>query len=124
MKAVAYIRVSNAEEAEDPDAVERQRTAIEEYCSANDMELADVFIDHAGIGFSDKRPELERILNGEVPEGTKAVVVSSTDRVAANVKAFLFLHQKLMSRAIDLKCAEDNSGETGAGKFAPMLGRA
>lgn len=124
MKAVAYCRISNAEEREGSHSIDGQRADIDRFCSAGGIELAEVFTDHAGIGFSEERPELDRIKAGEIPEGTEAVIVASTDRIAGNMKQFLFLKQQLMSKGMEIKCVEENSGESGAGKFAPMLGRA
>ncbi len=124
MKAVAYCRISPDEEASaDAYTAEQQQKDIEEYCQDKGIELADVRTDHAGIGFSESRPELDRLKEGDVPEGTEAIICASTDRIAGNVKQFLFLKQQLTSHGLAILCIEENSGETGAGKFAPQLGR-
>ena len=50
--------------------------------------------------------------------------MASTDRLASNVKTYLMYRMQMSQKGYEVVCIEKNSGETGAGKFAPMLGRA
>ena len=114
MKAVAYCRIAPEEEASlNAYAIEVQKSDIEAYSN-----------DHAGTGIKEPRPELDRILGGMLEEGVQAVLVASTDRLASNVKTYLMYRMQMSQKGYEVVCIEKNSGETGAGKFAPMLGRA
>ena len=124
MKAIAYCRVSTEERESGTHSLEEQESQIRQYCAEQGIEVADCLAEEAGIGLRDKHPALDQLIDGEVPEGIEALVVSSTDRIAGNVKRYLFVKQELSEAGLTLLCAEDNSGEDGAGKFAPMLGRA
>ena len=124
MKVVAYCRLSSDEEAAGSVAsIDEQKAAIDEFCADRDMQVVDTLVDHTGIVFGEARPEFDKLVSGGAAEGVEAVVVASTDRIAGNVKQFLFIKQQLTAKGLKVLCAEENSGETGAGKFAPVLGR-
>ena len=58
-QAVAYIRVSTEQQAQEGVSLEAQRAKIAHWCSANGYELAGVFVDAAVSGKRmDTRPEL------------------------------------------------------------------
>ena len=125
MKAVAYCRIAPEEEASlNAYAIEVQKSDIEAYSKDHDIEIVEYLVDHAGTGIKEPRPELDRILGGMLEEGVQAVLVASTDRLASNVKTYLLYRMQMSQKGYEVVCIEKNSGETGAGKFAPMLGRA
>ncbi|RDB59301.1 hypothetical protein C1878_15480 [Gordonibacter sp. 28C] len=119
MKAVAYCRISPEEKAEGTNLIEDQKAIIDKYCAENNVELAGYYIDESGAGLRDKRPELDRLLNGDVPEHTEAVLVSSTGTIALNHKRYLFLSLELEKQNLKIVCVDPN-----ADIFSNMMGGA
>jgi len=85
MKAIGYIRVSTADQAESGLGLEAQREAIEADCKRRRWELVAVIEDAGESGTDTDRPglrqALERIAAGEV----EALVVAKLDRLSRSI---------------------------------------
>lgn len=83
-QAVAYIRVSTEQQAQEGVSLEAQRAKIEHWCSANGYELAGVFVD-AGVSGSlsiADRDGLSEALSTMKKIKAKALVVTKRDRLS------------------------------------------
>lgn len=100
-KAIAYVRVSTTGQAEDGVSLEAQEARIRAWCSLEDYDLADVFIDR-GIsgGRADNRPALQEALQA-VGRGD-ALIVYSLSRLARSTKDTLAIAEALDRRGADL----------------------
>jgi site-specific DNA recombinase len=79
MKAVGYVRISNAEQSHT--SIEDQQIRITEYCTRNNIPLAKIFIDRGRSAFTFDRPEwkdLESYLKKN--KDVKFIIVKHIDR--------------------------------------------
>ncbi|XCH79046.1 MAG: recombinase family protein [Candidatus Dehalobacter alkaniphilus] len=99
MKVAAYCRIATAAQL---DGIESQKRQIEKYCSDNDMEITDWYIDRGVSGLSMNRPSLEKLLKDatELPVG--AVVIQSVDRLARDIQLYFEYVDEFEKRGIKL----------------------
>lgn len=116
-RAYGYIRVSTDEQAETGVSLDAQRAKIAAYCVANDLDLADVFVD-AGISAKrvDTRPALLAALT--VAKRGDALVVVKLDRLARNTVDALTLADDLDRRSVALhSISEKLDTQSATGRF-------
>lgn len=125
---VGYIRVStDAQAQEDKYGIEAQKTAIMEYCAKNDMQISDWFIDEGESGVKESRPQLDRLLFGEISNPpVEAVIVYKSDRMARDIKLYFYYMMLLEKKGIELISAtepivDDESGLGGVYKALMMF---
>lgn len=125
---VGYIRVStDAQAQEDKFGIEAQKTAIMEYCAKNDMQISDWFIDEGESGIKESRPQLDRLLFGEISNPpVEAVIVYKSDRMARDIKLYFYYMMLLEKKGIELISAtepvvDDESGLGGVYKALMMF---
>lgn len=125
---VGYIRVStDAQAQEDKFGIEGQKTAIMEYCAKNDMQISDWFIDEGESGVKESRPQLDRLLFGEISNPpVEAVIVYKSDRMARDIKLYFYYMMLLEKKGIELISAtepvvDDESGLGGVYKALMMF---
>lgn len=82
MKAIAYLRVSTAHQAESGLGIEAQRAACKQWADDNGAELVDVFTDEgiSGAADVDKRPAL--LLALDALEAGAVLLVAKRDRLS------------------------------------------
>ncbi len=88
MKAVAYCRVSSEEQVVEGFSLDTQKK-IELYCSENDIELLDVFVDSGVSAFKNQlkdRPQGKFILNHIFDKDIDCIVCISDDRMFRNLE--------------------------------------
>lgn len=113
-KVVGYCRVSSECQCqEDKYGIEAQRAEVERYCAENGLEVIEWYIDEAKSGAKMDRPELDRILYGELPEGVKGVVVAKSDRVARDIEIYYYYKMTLRIKGIELYSALEDFGAPG-----------
>lgn len=113
MKAVGYIRVSTEQQAGEGVSLEAQRAKIENWCRANDCELAEVFVDAGISGKSmEKRQGLQKAL-ASAGNGM-ALVVYSLSRLARSTKDTLAISERLDKQGADLVSLSERIDTTGA----------
>lgn len=115
---VAYCRVStDGQTKDDKFGLDAQREQITEYCKKNDMNIAQWFVDGGVSGVKEERPELDKILYGELSNPPiEAVVVAKNDRIAREIKLYFFYQQVLCRKNIQLISVVEDFGEMGAFK--------
>lgn len=120
-KVVAYIRVSTeAQTKEDKFGIDAQKQMISDYCSENDMEVAEWFIEKGVSGAKDNRPEFSKILNGGISNPPiEAAVVAKNDRVARDLNLYFAYKYQLDRQGIELISVSEDFGQLGI--FAPVL---
>ena len=111
--AVAYLRVSTADQANEGVSLEAQETKIKAWCLLNDYTMAGVFID-AGISgkATANRPELQAALAACAKGG--ALVVYSLSRLARSTQDTLGIAEKLQRRDVDLVSLSERIDTTSA----------
>lgn len=112
--ATAYIRVSTEGQVTDGVSLEAQQAKIAAYCLANDLELANVFID-AGISGKrqDNRPQLQAALT-DVCRNGGVLVVYSLSRLARSTKDTLQIGERLEKAGADLVSLSEKIDTTSA----------
>lgn len=114
---VGYTRVSTeGQTGEDKYGIEAQKNDIREYCRANDMLIVRWYDEGAVSGSTDDvfRPELSKLLNGEIQNPPiEAVVVGKNDRLARNIENFYGFKYLLKRNNIDLISVAEDFGSAG-----------
>lgn len=119
MKAIGYIRVSTTRQAMDGVSLEAQRAKIEAWCTVNDSELVDVFVD-AGVSGkrADNRTGLQDALRAACKARGAALVVYSLSRLARSTKDAIAIAERLEKAGADLvSLCERIDTTTAAGKM-------
>jgi site-specific DNA recombinase len=117
MKAIGYIRVSTADQAQDGVSLEAQEAKVRAWADLNGYDAVEIFVD-AGISGkrSDNRPGLQDALSS-VSKGD-AIVVYSLSRLARSTKDCLTISDTLMVKHADLvSLSEKIDTTTAAGKM-------
>jgi site-specific DNA recombinase len=117
MKAVGYIRVSTAGQAEDGVSLDAQRAKIQAWAEVNDAELVEVFCDEGISGTKGSRPGLNQGLEYATEHGA-ALVVYSLSRLSRSTKDTLAIAERLDKAGADLvSMSERIDTTTAAGKM-------
>jgi len=126
-QAVAYVRVSTAEQASDERtslAIQRERCAA--YCTAQGWDLVEVYEDAGVSGASDAedRPALSRLLEDAAEGKFKHVIVFKVDRMARSLRRLLNLSHHLDELGVGLaSVAEQFDTSTASGTlYFSLLG--
>lgn len=115
MRVVGYLRVStNGQLGEDKFGLEAQRKQIEDFCEKKGYEIAGWYTDAGVSGAKEERPSWSEIMRGEVPEGTEAVVVAKSDRVARDVYIYFAFKNELRKKGLQIISVAEDFGELGA----------
>jgi len=117
-KAIGYVRVSTAEQANEGVSMEAQRAKIQAWCDANGYELAAVYTD-AGISGkrADNRPELQRAL--KAASRGSALVVYSLSRLSRSIKDAIDVEAGLVKRgSILVSLSEQLDTTTASGRLS------
>ena len=106
-KALAYLRVSTKEQG-DKFGFDAQKTAIEEYASAHDIEIIDWVRDSAS-GVSDNREGWNRIILDPKCANPpyQAIIVFKSDRVARDIKLYFYYEWQLQRKGVELISVND-----------------
>jgi len=96
MKAIAYVRVSTAEQSKSGLGLKAQKTAINSFCELENIEIIAMFEEtETGKGFDalEKRPVLAQALAQAKKEGA-TLIVAKLDRLGRNVAFIASLMEK------------------------------
>lgn len=120
-RAIGYCRVStDGQLGEDKFGLASQKEQITKYAKDNGFEIIEWFMEEGVSGVSDDRPELDRIVYGDVTNPPfEAVIVAKNDRIAREIKLYYFYKQLLYKKDIELISISEDFGELGA--FAGIL---
>ncbi len=107
MKAIAYIRVSTADQAETGQSLDNQEARLRAYCQAQGLDLHAVVRDEgvsAGIPFRD-RPGGKQVLQ-HIIAGAGALVVLKLDRIFRNTVDCLTSMDEFHTLGIQFHCLD------------------
>jgi DNA invertase Pin-like site-specific DNA recombinase len=116
--AIAYLRVSTEAQATEGVSLEAQREKVAAWCTLNDFELAEVYVD-AGISGkrADNRPELQAALDHVCRVGG-VLVVYSLSRLARSTRDTITISERLEKAEADLvSLSEKIDTTTAAGRM-------
>lgn len=113
MKAVGYIRVSTAEQAEEGISLEAQEGRIKAWCALHGHELASVHRDVLSGGRADNRPALQACLT-QTCKSKAVLVVYSLSRLARSTKDAILISERLNKAGADLASLSENIDTTSA----------
>lgn len=118
---VAYLRVStDGQIGEDKYGLDVQRSDIETFALKNEYNICDWFIEEGVSGGKLDRPELNRLLNGDITNPpVEAVIVAKTDRLSRDIQMYYFIKLSLKKRGFELISVQEDWGSYGM--MAPML---
>lgn len=114
---VGYCRVSTeGQTGEDKYGIDAQKRDIRDYCEKNGLCISRWYIEEAVSGSADDRdrPELTKILNGEIMNPPiQAVIVAKNDRLARSIENFYGFKYMLKRNNIDLISVAEDFGDVG-----------
>ena len=114
MKVVGYLRVSTKGQTEDDKfGLVSQREQIEDYCGKNGHEVIAWYEDAGVSGAKEDRPAFNEILMGNYPEGTEAVIVAKSDRIARDVYIYFAYKNELRKKGIQVISVAEDFGDQG-----------
>jgi len=118
MKAIGYIRVSSAGQADDGISLEAQRARIEAWALAHDYDLVGVEVDAGQSGKrADNRDGLQAAIKAAC-DNKAALVVYSLSRLSRSVKDTMMIAENLDKAGADLvSLSERIDTTTAAGKM-------
>ncbi|MFN2641638.1 MAG: recombinase family protein [Actinomycetota bacterium] len=118
-KAVAYVRVSTSEQAQEGWSLGAQRKRVKAYCEARGWKLAKVYADE-GVSAKGgtKRPEFERMVREVLADGVGIIVALKLDRLGRSAKGLLDLYDRLERKGVAIVTIDDGiDTSTAHGRF-------
>jgi DNA invertase Pin-like site-specific DNA recombinase len=113
-RAIAYLRVSTAGQADDGVSLDAQRAKVESWCHVNDLTLSTVFVDSGISGKrADNRPELQAALAAAM-SAAGVLVVYSLSRLARSTKDTILIAEQLERAGCDLVSLTEKIDTTNA----------
>ena len=101
MKAIAYLRVSTAHQAESGLGIEAQRAACKQWADDNGAELVDVFCDEGVSGTVEPSKREGLALALDAVKGADVFLVAKRDRIARDM-----VHTGMVERMVERASAE------------------
>jgi site-specific DNA recombinase len=122
-RALAYLRISNARQI-NGESSETQRTTIQKYADANDIEVVEWFYDEAKSGKNADRAELVNLLNVATKMRNKIdhVIVYKMNRASRDVDSYITaVRVKLQSIGITVRSATEQFDDSPMGHFMEIF---
>ncbi len=105
-KAVAYVRVSTADQAREGWSLAVQRQRVRAYCEARGWRLSRVYADE-GISSAARRPAFEEMVDDVLADGVNAIVAMKLDRLGRSAAGLLSLYERLERKGVRIVTIED-----------------
>lgn len=105
-RAVAYVRVSTAEQAREGWSLSVQRKRVRAYCDARGWRLAKVYADE-GVSSAARRPAFEQMVSDVLADGIDVIVAMKLDRLGRSAAGLLSLYERLERKHVDIVTIED-----------------
>jgi site-specific DNA recombinase len=105
-KAVAYVRVSTADQAREGWSLAVQRKRVRAYCEARGWRLSRVYADE-GISSAARRPAFEEMVDDVLADGVNAIVAMKLDRLGRSAAGLLSLYERLERKGVRIVTIED-----------------
>ena len=121
-RAVIYVRVSTAEQAEGGYSIEAQLEACRRYVREQGWSLAAEYVDAGKSATTASRPKLQEMLSSLVSgDPVSYVVVHKIDRLARNTLDHLGIRARLKKQDISLVSVTENLEDTPAGRMVETI---
>ncbi len=115
MKAIGYIRVSTATQADNGVSLDAQKDKIKVWCKVNGYRLDTVFSDRGmSAKRADNRPQLQKALKAVCNSRKAALVVYSLSRLARSTKDAITIAERLDKAGADLVSLSEKLDTTSA----------
>jgi site-specific DNA recombinase len=105
-KAVAYVRVSTADQAREGWSLTAQRKRVRAYCEARGWRLVKVYADE-GVSSAARRPAFEAMVDDVLADGVEAIVAMKLDRLGRSAAGLLSLYERLERKGVRIVTIED-----------------
>jgi site-specific DNA recombinase len=119
-KAALYARVSSERQIYNF-SISAQIDLMQEYCTKNDIEIYDIYIDEAEKGSKENRPQLQRMLKDS--NNFDIVLVHKFDRFARKEELSISLESKLQKNKVVVISVTEPIENSPMGKFQKGLYR-
>lgn len=117
-RAIGYVRVSTADQAESGLSLEHQRKKIRLAAQLHDLTLIDVIVDAAESAKTLKRPGIQRVLDMVKARHVDAVIVLKLDRLTRRVADLGELLKQFKRRKVTLmSVSESLNTKTASGRM-------
>ena len=112
-RAVLYLRVSTARQAEHDVSIPDQKRQGEAYCEARNLQLVETFIEPGASATNDRRPEFQRMIEAGTskPAPFDVVVVHSFSRFFRDHFELEFYVRKLAKNGVKLVSITQEMGD-------------
>ena len=105
-KAVAYVRVSTADQAREGWSLTVQRKRVHAYCEARGWRLSRVYADE-GVSSAARRPAFEEMVDDVLADGVDVIVAMKLDRLGRSATGLLSLYERLERKGVRIVTIED-----------------
>ena len=118
MRAIGYIRVSTAQQADFGVSLDAQEQKVRAMAIVQGAELSEVLIDSGESGKTLARPGMERLLRLVDSGAITTVIVAKLDRLTRSVKDLAILLERFQKRGVALvSVAESLDTSSAAGRL-------
>ena len=97
MRVALYSRASTTDQH-----IEPQLDALRAYANARELDVSEEYVDHGVSGARDRRPALDRLMDGARRGQFDAVACTKLDRLARSVRHLTALGAELEALGVDL----------------------
>lgn len=118
-KAVIYCRVSTKEQVDEGNSLSTQEKICREYCSKNEYEIAEIFIEQGESAKTADRTELQKLLSycANKKNAIRSVVIYKLDRLSRNTDDYSQLRLLLKRYGVEIKSTSEYFENTPVGRF-------
>ena len=122
-RAVLYLRVSTARQAEHDVSIPDQRRQGEAYCASRGFELVETFVEAGASAMNDRRPEFQRMIEEGTskPSPFDIVVVHSFSRFFRDHFELEFYIRKLAKNGVKLVSITQEMGDDPNRSITPEM---
>jgi len=112
LRAVGYVQVPTADQAEEGTSLRVQADALHAYAKTQGWELLTIYTDAGLSGATLDRPELQRLLDDLAPLGVHRAIVTKLDRLARSTRNLLELYDTLERPGVGIVAIRDSVDTT------------
>lgn len=105
-RAIGYVRVSTADQAENGYSLDQQKGAIRKWCNDHGLELVTIYADEGVSGKKSDRPAFTRMIADVLADGISHVICTKVDRFARSANDLFSTSTTLEQAGVDLVFCE------------------
>ncbi|HEX6206954.1 MAG TPA: recombinase family protein, partial [Actinomycetota bacterium] len=118
MKAVAYLRVSTKEQAEEGYSIAAQQQACERFATERGWDLVDVYSDRGESARTSDRPQFQLMLRRITEDdAVRFLIVHKLDRLARNIRDYAEIREALERAGVELVSVTEGLEATASGRM-------